>query len=92
VRTCSRSWSYYVDRTHNVGDVRGRTRPIVSVRGIMGIRFLDGDAYLATYPRFQRWVHRCVACGAQGYKPEMPSDDSPVSRAKTYAGTFGRSC
>ena len=37
----------------------------------------SGDDYLATYPRFLKWMNQCVACGRKGYKPEMPPNDDP---------------
>lgn len=37
----------------------------------------SGDNYLATYPRFLKWMNQCGACGRKGYKPEMPPNDDP---------------
>ena len=31
-----------------------------------------GHDYLAKYPRLLRWMNRCVKCGREGYKPELP--------------------
>jgi hypothetical protein len=33
---------------------------------------LDDAAYLAKLPKLQRWIHRCIACGKYGHKPDMP--------------------
>ena len=30
------------------------------------------DQYLTQYPKLQRWVVQCPACGARGYTPSMP--------------------
>ena len=43
----------------------------------MGITYKDGEEYLVMYPSFRRWINRCIACGAQGYKPEIPEDNEP---------------
>ena len=33
----------------------------------------DGESYLKFYPHIKkRWIHTCIACGRQGYKPELP--------------------
>jgi len=37
----------------------------------------EGNAYLAMYPDLQRWMNVCVACGREGYKPEMPENIYP---------------
>jgi hypothetical protein len=31
-----------------------------------------GESYLARFPKLDRWMSRCIACGRQGYKPELP--------------------
>ncbi len=31
-----------------------------------------GSDYLARYPDLLRWMNRCVGCGREGHKPEMP--------------------
>jgi hypothetical protein len=40
----------------------------------MGTSYMrsGGDSYLAHFPKFQRWINLCAACGRKGYKPEMP--------------------
>jgi hypothetical protein len=40
----------------------------------MGSSYMSsgGDNYLAHFPKFQRWINQCAACGHKGYKPEMP--------------------
>ena len=43
----------------------------------MGARFRDADEYLQMYPRFLKWINQCSACGAKGYKPDMPPNDEP---------------
>ncbi len=43
----------------------------------MGIRFADGEEYLRMYPRLLKWINVCTACGAKGYKPEMPPNNDP---------------
>jgi len=32
----------------------------------------DGESYLASFPKLNRWINRCVACGRVGHKPELP--------------------
>jgi hypothetical protein len=35
-------------------------------------RSTASDEYLRQYPQFERWINRCVSCGAVGHKPDMP--------------------
>ena len=49
----------------------------------MGTTYKDGEEYLVMYPSFRRWINRCIACGAQGYKPEMPENNEPGFKGQT---------
>jgi hypothetical protein len=35
-------------------------------------RNYQGDAYIAQYPKLQKWIIQCVACKKQGYRPDLP--------------------
>jgi hypothetical protein len=54
----------------------------------MSARFSDGEDYLRMYPDLRRWMNICVACGHQGYKPEMPPNDAPKFRAQNLRRYF----
>jgi hypothetical protein len=41
-----------------------------------------GNDYLTMYPKLRRWINQCVACQAQGHKPEMPKDIYPGMAAQ----------
>jgi hypothetical protein len=32
----------------------------------------EGAKYLAHFPKLQKQINRCAACGRQGYRPDMP--------------------
>ncbi len=32
----------------------------------------EGAAYLASYPKLQKWINTCVCCGTVGYNPDLP--------------------
>ena len=33
--------------------------------------------YLSQYPDLERWLNTCSACGARGYKPDLPDNIYP---------------
>jgi hypothetical protein len=37
----------------------------------------DSEDYLAMYPRSRKWIHRCITCQRQGFKPQMPRSEWP---------------
>jgi len=41
----------------------------------------EGQQYLKQFPKLQRWINCCAACGRQGYKPEMPVRITPGAAA-----------
>jgi hypothetical protein len=45
----------------------------------------EGKKYLAQYPRLQRWVWECAACGVIGHKPSMPAPERPPRGASVAA-------
>ncbi len=48
-----------------------------------------GNEYLTMYPKLRRrWINQCVACQAQGYKPEMPKDIHPGIAAQNLRHYF----
>ena len=39
--------------------------------------YRPGEDYLTQYRNLLRWMNRCVACGHQGHKPELPENIYP---------------
>ncbi|MFA7236842.1 MAG: hypothetical protein WC058_08260 [Phycisphaeraceae bacterium] len=35
------------------------------------------DKYLQQYPGLAKWVQTCAACGARGYRPDLPENIYP---------------
>lgn len=33
-----------------------------------------GEDYLRQYPRFKKWIVRCMACGQTGYRLDLPEE------------------
>jgi hypothetical protein len=56
----------------------------------MGIKFKsnEGTEYVEQYPAFRRWINRCIACGTEGHKPEMPPNDAPGFKGQTLRKYF----
>lgn len=48
----------------------------------------DGNDYLTMYPKLRQWINQCVACQAQGYKPDMPEDIYPGIAARNLRRYF----
>lgn len=37
----------------------------------------EGENYIRTYPKLEKWINTCHGCGFRGYKPKMPEKIYP---------------